>query len=36
MGRQIQDDVKFGKYELKLNPDMRHCDEMKTRKSKIL
>ena len=27
MGIQIKDDVKFGKYEWKLNPDMRSCGE---------
>ena len=36
MGRQIKDDVIFGKYERKLNPDMRCCDEVRKRKSKIL
>ena len=35
MGRQIKDDVKFGEYELKLNPNMRRCCDMKTRQSKI-
>ena len=30
MGRQIKDDVKFDKHAFKLNPDMRHCGEIKT------
>ena len=27
--RQIKNDIKSGKYKLKLNPDMRTCGEVK-------
>ena len=36
MRRQINNDVKFDKYEWKLNPDMRPCGEVETHKSKML
>ena len=36
MRRQVKNDVKFGKYEWKLNPDMRPCGMVKTCNSKTL
>ena len=35
-GDKIKDDIKIGKYESKLNPDMRPCSDIKAHKSKIL